>query len=161
MYDYHHNTLPKCFEQYIPKKTLATDTESTRQYNQLCTDKLRTHFLLNSMHHFIQPWHNLDYKIQNFKPRHKFKCFSIESACDAPTPLVQYHRKSSMSKMFSALTLALEYGYQVMSQLLNFLCYLCVSGHYNRTTVITTGAGTCCLYIHTTKAPTYVYLDEH
>ena len=29
MYDYHHNTLPKSFEQYIPNNNLATNTRIT------------------------------------------------------------------------------------------------------------------------------------
>ena len=37
MYDYHHNNLPKSFEQYIPNNNLATNTRITRQHNLLRT----------------------------------------------------------------------------------------------------------------------------
>ena len=74
MYDYHHNTLPKSFKHYIPKKNLATNTRITRQRNLLYTEKPRTHFLSKlPKHHFIKLWNNLDYKIQNVKSRQKFK----------------------------------------------------------------------------------------
>ena len=74
MYDYHHNTLPKSFEQYIPKHKLATNTRITRQHKLLRTEKHITHLSSKlSRHHFIELWNNLDYKIQNLKPRHKFK----------------------------------------------------------------------------------------
>ena len=39
MYDYHHNTLPKSFEEYIPKNNLATNTIIKNQHNLLCTEK--------------------------------------------------------------------------------------------------------------------------
>ena len=74
VYDYHHNTLPKSFEQYIPNNNLATNTIITRQHNLLRTEKPRTHFSSKlPRHHFIELWNNLNYNIQNLKPRHKLK----------------------------------------------------------------------------------------
>ena len=74
MYDYHHNTLPKSFEQYISNNILATNTTIVRQHNLLGTEKPRTHFSSKlPKHNFIELWNNLNYNIQNLKPRHKFK----------------------------------------------------------------------------------------
>ena len=47
MYDYHHNTLPKSFEQYTPSNNLATITSITRQHNLLRTENQELTFLLN------------------------------------------------------------------------------------------------------------------
>ena len=64
MYDYHHNTLPKSFEQYIPNNKLATNTIITRQQNLLCTEKPRTNFSSKlPRHHFIELWNNFNYNI--------------------------------------------------------------------------------------------------
>ena len=69
-----YNILPKCFEQYIPNNKLATNTRITRQHNLLRAEKPRTHFSSKlPRHHFIELWKNLNYNIQNVKPRHKFK----------------------------------------------------------------------------------------
>jgi len=74
MYDYHHNTLPKSFEQYIPKNNLATNTRIAKQHNLLRTEKPRTQFSSKLPRQlFIELWNNLDDNIKNLKPKHKFK----------------------------------------------------------------------------------------
>ena len=74
MFDYYHKTLPKSFDHYIPINNLATNTRINRQHNQIRTGKPRTHFSSKlPLHNFTKLWNNLDYKIQNFKSRHKFK----------------------------------------------------------------------------------------
>ena len=57
MYDYHHITLPKSSEQYIPKRNLATNTIITSQHNLLRTEKPITHFSSKlPRHYFIELW---------------------------------------------------------------------------------------------------------
>ena len=75
MYDYHHNTLPKSFEQYIPEETNpATNTRITGQHKLLRTENPITHFSSKLLrHHFIEQWNNLDYNFQILKPRHTVK----------------------------------------------------------------------------------------
>ena len=59
---------------YTPNIHLSTNTRITRQHILLRTEKPRTHFFPKlPRHHFIELWNNLDYNIQNLKPKHKFK----------------------------------------------------------------------------------------
>ena len=60
-YDYHHHTLPKSFEQYIPNINLATNTRITIQHNLLRTEKPIANFSSKlPRHHFIELWNNLN-----------------------------------------------------------------------------------------------------
>ena len=68
MYDFHHDLLPKSFNNFAIKKNLDKSIRITRQYNLLVKERPRINFSSKlPKHNFTKNWNNINDKIRNLK----------------------------------------------------------------------------------------------